>query len=74
MLPDAPPHPTLTDIAERAGVSAMTGSRARKAVRYRVGNADRIAKMAVKLGDRPDPKIAKLVLHVRSRTARASRA
>lgn len=74
-IPDAPPQPTLRDIAKRAGVSAMTVSRA---LGRRAGIAsatrDRIVKIAVKLGDRPDPEIAKLVHHVRSRTARSSRA
>lgn len=63
-----PIHATLRDIAERAGVSAMTVSRA---LGRRAGIAaetrDRIAKIAGKLGYRPDPEIAKLMHHVRSR-------
>ncbi len=63
-----PAHPTLRDIAERAGVSAMTVSRALgRRAGIAAGTRDRIAKIAAKLGYRPDPEIAKLMHHVRRR-------
>ncbi len=70
-MPDqthSPAQVTLRDVAKRAGVSAMTVSRA---LGQRDGIAEetrgRIEKIAAKLGYRPDPEIAKLMHHVRSR-------
>ena len=62
------PLPTLRAVAAQAGVSAMTVSRA---LGNRSGIAaatrERIAGIAAKLGYRPDPEIARLMHHVRSR-------
>ena len=62
------PHPTLRHIAEQAGVSAMTASRA---LGNRSGIAadtrERVMRIAATLGYRPDPEIAKLMHHIRSR-------
>lgn len=63
-----PPRPTLRDVALKAGVSAMTVSRA-LGNRYGIApeTRARIERIAGKLGYRPDPEIAKLMHHVRTR-------
>jgi DNA-binding LacI/PurR family transcriptional regulator len=66
-------HPTLTDIASRLGISKMTVSRALRGGRHVTADLrGRILQMAAELGYRPDPEIAKLMTHMRSK--RQSRA
>lgn len=67
----ARPHPTLRHVADAAGVSQMTVSRA-------LGGQGRIAEetrakikaIADRLGYRPDPEVAKLMHHLRVRKRR----
>ena len=68
---DPEPRPTLRQLADSAGVSPMTVSRALGG-RGRVAAATRrrIVGLAESLGYRPDPEIAKLMHHLRSRRTR----
>jgi DNA-binding LacI/PurR family transcriptional regulator len=67
-VPPASPFPTLRAVAAQAGVSAMTVSRALgNRAGIAAGTRARIARIAAKLGYRPDPEITKLMHHVRSR-------
>lgn len=59
---------TVRTIAEAAGVSAMTVSRA-LSNRPRIAPATRslVMKIAARLGYQPDPEVAKLMVHLRAR-------
>jgi LacI family transcriptional regulator len=65
------PQPTLRELAELAGVSQMTVSRA-MAGRGRIAAATRrrILDLAGRHGYRPDPEISKLMHHLRNRRTR----
>ncbi len=66
--PDSEKRPTVRQVAEIAGVSAMTVSRAlRNHSRVVLSERKRIQKIATKLGYRPDPEVAKLMSHLRRR-------
>lgn len=59
-------RPTLTDIAEKLGVSKMTVSRALRGERHvRAELGEKIRQTAVAMGYQPDPDIAKLMTHMR---------
>jgi LacI family transcriptional regulator len=61
-------HITLKDIAERAGVTTMTVSRAlRNQGRVSEKTAKRIQRIAEDLGYVPDPRMAELMSHMRER-------
>lgn len=61
-------RPTLRQIAEALGVSAMTVSRAlRNHPRVTAPLRERIRREAEKLGYRPDPTVTKLMNHLRAR-------
>jgi DNA-binding LacI/PurR family transcriptional regulator len=63
------PRPSMRDIAELAGVSAMTVSKAlRNAPKIARRTRERILKIAGRVGYRPDPELTKLMNHLRSRT------
>ncbi|HEX3731090.1 MAG TPA: LacI family DNA-binding transcriptional regulator [Opitutaceae bacterium] len=62
-------RPSMRDIAEVAGVSAMTVSKAlRNSPKIARRTRERILKIAGRLGYRPDPELTKLMNHLRSRT------
>ncbi len=65
------PHPTLRQVAEAAGVSQMTVSRALSG-RGRIAEETRvkIKVIADRLGYRPDPEVSKLMHHLRVRNRR----
>ena len=65
------PHPTLRQVADAAGVSQMTVSRALGG-RGRIAEAtrERIVAIAERQGYRPDPEVAKLMHHLRVRKRR----
>lgn len=66
--PSPPQRPTIRQIAEAAGVSAMTVSRAlRNSPRVTPALRKSIQKTADRLGYRPDPTVTKLMNHLRSR-------
>ena len=66
--PEPAKRPTVRQVAELAGVSAMTVSRAlRNNPRVVLSERKRIQKIATKLGYRPDPEVAKLMSHLRRR-------
>jgi DNA-binding LacI/PurR family transcriptional regulator len=66
--PGSEKRPTVRRVAEIAGVSAMTVSRAlRNNPRVIPSERKRIQKIATKLGYRPDPEVAKLMSHLRRR-------
>lgn len=61
-------RPTVRQVAEAAGVSAMTVSRAlRDSPRVTPPLRKRIQKIAAKMGYRPDPEVTKLMSHLRRR-------
>ena len=61
-------RPTLTDIAEKLGVSKMTVSRALRGERHvRAEVAEKVRQTAASMGYLPDPDIAKLMTHMRRR-------
>lgn len=61
-------RPTVRQVAELAGVSAMTVSRAlRNHSRVVLSERKRIQKIAEGLGYRPDPEVTKLMSHLRRR-------
>src|SRR5580692_4026836 len=63
------PRPSMRDIAELAGVSAMTVSKAlRNSPKIARRTRERILKIAGRVGYRPDPELTKLMNHLRSRT------
>ena len=65
-IPDQ--RPTLRQVAEKAGVSAMTVSRAlRNSPRVTAALRKRIQKIADGMGYRPDPEVTKLMSHLRRR-------
>lgn len=65
---DPEKRPTVRRVAEIAGVSVMTVSRAlRNNQRVILPERKRIQKIATKLGYRPDPEVAKLMSHLRRR-------
>lgn len=70
-LVNPPAHPTLRHVAEAAGVSQMTVSRALGG-RGRIADETReaIKAIAERLGYRPDPQVAKLMHHLRVRKRR----
>lgn len=60
---------SIRTIAETAGVSAMTVSKAlRNVAKVSSRTRSRILRIAAKLGYRPDPEIAKLMVHLRRRS------
>lgn len=65
---DSVKRPTVRQVAELAGVSAMTVSRAlRNNPRVTLAVRKRVQKIALGLGYRPDPEVAKLMSHLRRR-------
>src|ERR1051326_3011378 len=68
MSPPVESRPTLRTIARVAGVSAMTVSRVlRNLGKISPARRAEVKKIASQLGYRPDPTIAKLMCHLRSR-------
>lgn len=68
-MPAAPqPRPNIRAIAARAGVSSATVSLAlRHHPRISPATRERVRRIAEELGYRPDPQVAKLMQHLRSR-------
>src|SRR5258708_3652568 len=69
---DVPPEidsrPSLRNVARLAGVSAMTASRAlRNRPRVSADTRAAVLKIAAQIGYRPDPNVAKLMHHLRTR-------
>jgi len=63
-----PAHVTLREIAARAGVSAMTVSRAlRNEPRVSAATRARILALAAELGYRPDPELSRLMARLQER-------
>lgn len=68
-----PPSPSLRQIANRAGVSTMTVSRALRGLpKVSETQRARIRKIAEEMGYRPDPKLSQLMAHLRQGRAVAS--
>src|SRR4051794_27638898 len=64
--PLRPARPSLRVVAEMAGVSAMTVSKAlRNLPKIAPRTRARILRLAAKLGYRPDPEITRLMQHMR---------
>lgn len=62
-------HVSIRDVAEAAGVSAMTVSKAlRNLPKVSARTRTRIIRIATRIGYRPDPEIAKLMHHLRQRS------
>lgn len=71
VLVDASTKPTLRTIAERAGVSRMTVSRAlRRDPALPQRTCDRIRAIADEVGFRPDPKLTELMVYLRQNRVR----
>lgn len=69
------PIPTLRDIAQRAGISAMAVSLALRGARgVSAETRTRVRALAAELGYRPDPSIARLMAHLRQGNARVKAA
>lgn len=64
--PRPDPRPTIRTLAAHAGVSSATVSLAlRGHPRISAGTRKRVQRAALELGYRPDPQVAKLMLHLR---------
>lgn len=70
--PSANGRPSLRDIAREVGVSPMTVSKAlRNLPRVSPATRSRIVRAARRMGYRPDPEIARLMVHLRDRSKSA---